>query len=291
MELPHVGGHCTLSTCHSLDFLPIHCPFCKQTFCGDHRLPLDHHCTAWKTRDKQVEQCPQCQQLVYKNDTAPEETVAQHISSDCQLYLYPPVSPKVVVIQCAIDHCQELNPRIGPAHCRACDRDFCLKHRYQVKHQCPELDVDVKESRRLAAKEKLAKTFTSPPSSTGNTAKKPKKVNLKVELMKIKAKAKGLTAVPMESRLYLRINFPNDSIFSGQQQPMYLDKFNRVGKTLDMLADYGHVKNENHLLSADHDQRLGLYLMDQNGNTRLLDMSTTLENAVESLDTLVLKRK
>ncbi|SAL95262.1 hypothetical protein [Absidia glauca] len=277
------------------DFLPINCPFCKKTFCGDHRLPLDHQCDQWSSRDKQVEVCPQCQHLVYQENAAPEETVAHHLSSGCKLHLYPPMTTTTTTttnqVQCAVDHCQEMNPRIGPAHCLVCSRDFCLK--YPSKHQCPV--VDVKEQRRAAAQATLAKTF-KPPTPTVSYAttgvKKPlKKTNPKVELMKIKARAKGMSPIPMESRLYLNIGFPPDSCFAGQQIPMYLDKYNRVGKTLDLLAEYGKVKNDNNLLPADHDQRLELYLTDQDGHCRLLEMSSTLEKAVESLDTLVLKRR
>ncbi|CAO3598944.1 unnamed protein product [Absidia cylindrospora] len=246
-----------------------------------------------------MELCPQCQQLVYLENTAPEAMLEKHVASECQLYLYPPTSIAVpsgsAASQCAVEKCRDLNPRIGPAHCVACDQDFCLKHRYQVKHNCPQLQIDPKEVRRLAAKEKLAKTFKPSPSipttvkSTSVTGTK--KSSPMVELMKIKAKAKGLTSVPMASRMYLYIEFPQDSIFAGQQKPMYLDKYNRVGKTLDMLADHGRVKNENNMLLSDDDERLGLYLMDSAGNYKPLDMSSTLETAVEQMDTLLLKRK
>lgn len=65
------------------------------------------------------------------------------------------------------------------------------RHRYPSKHQCPV--VDVKEQRRVAAQATLAKTFKPPPTVSHATTgvKKPlKKTNPKVELMKIKARAK-----------------------------------------------------------------------------------------------------
>jgi hypothetical protein len=66
------------------------------------------------------------------------------------------------------------------------------RHRYPSKHQCPV--VDVKEQRRVAAQATLAKTFKPTPSTVPHATtgvKKPlKKTNPKVELMKIKARAK-----------------------------------------------------------------------------------------------------
>ncbi|KAI8099891.1 uncharacterized protein BX664DRAFT_322341 [Halteromyces radiatus] len=293
MELPQVGRHCSLSSCNSLDFLPITCPFCENTFCGDHRLPSSHRCSSW-SNDKQVSLCTQCQKLIYMESLSPEDTLTQHISSECKLYLFPPAKmSSSAKLECAVDRCHELDPRIGPAHCTACDRDFCLKHRYQTTHQCPALLIDPKEERKLAAQEKLAKTYkhTTTTTRSSSSSNLKRKVNPVVEMMKIKAKAKGLASVPMASRLYLYIKFPEDANLSQLEQPMYLDKYNRVGKTLDMLATYGRVKNQNHLLSADNDQRLGLYIEDQEGNLRLLDTSRTLEASVEQMNTLVLKRK
>lgn len=69
------------------------------------------------------------------------------------------------------------------------------RHRHAADHQCPSLQVDEKEERRMAAQEKLSKTFSPPATkrvstSTIATRKPTKRTGGMVELMKIKSKAK-----------------------------------------------------------------------------------------------------
>ncbi|CAO1626397.1 unnamed protein product [Sympodiomycopsis kandeliae] len=40
------GSNCHLSSCLSLTFLPISCPYCKQIYCESHFLPLQHSCSS-----------------------------------------------------------------------------------------------------------------------------------------------------------------------------------------------------------------------------------------------------
>lgn len=40
------GTNCHLSTCLSLSFLPLTCPFCRHLFCESHFLPVQHSCDA-----------------------------------------------------------------------------------------------------------------------------------------------------------------------------------------------------------------------------------------------------
>ncbi|CAO3643447.1 unnamed protein product [Cunninghamella blakesleeana] len=301
MELPHIGKNCSLTNCKTLDLLPVNCPYCSKTFCGPHRLPSEHHCVEYESRDKQVIQCTLCQLLVFKPNIPIEEMIKEHQSSGCQKYLYP--IKRVFdskVTKCAIEHCKDFDPRIGASHCNDCNRDFCLKHRYPSTHQCSKLEEDQKEMRRLAAQEQLAKTFGKSASSStikhtsvSNNeppTKKVKKGSPMVELMKIKSKAKGINSVPMASRLYLYIQFPKESKLS--LQPMYFDKYDRVGKTLDLLADHCKVSNENHILPSDHDNRLVLYLDKRESNEGLttVELGSTLEKSVQSMDTLILER-
>ncbi|CAO3630697.1 unnamed protein product [Cunninghamella echinulata] len=288
------------------NFLPINCPYCSKSFCGPHRLPSEHQCIEYESHDKQVIQCSKCQLLVFQPHMPIENMLKEHQSSNCKKYLYPikrVFNSKVT--KCAIENCKDFDPRIGASHCNDCNRDFCLKHRYPTTHQCSKLEEDPKEIRRLAAQEKLAKTFNkaSSSSSTDNStilnkslsnteppSKKIKKGSPAIELMKMKSKAKGVTSVPMASRLYLHIQFPKESNLS--LQPMYLDKFDRVGKALDLLADYCKVVNENNVLPSDHDNRLVLYLDKREDNEGLipLELGTTLEKSVQSLNTLILDR-
>ena len=54
MELPHMGEHCTESSCKRLDYLPMKCDACEQLYCKDHLLYDDHSCTSKYKKDIQV---------------------------------------------------------------------------------------------------------------------------------------------------------------------------------------------------------------------------------------------
>ncbi|KAI8082668.1 uncharacterized protein B0P05DRAFT_537948 [Gilbertella persicaria] len=260
MELPQVGRHCQLDGCHALDFLPVSCPLCQHTFCGDHRLPLDHHCSQWACVDKQLVQCNICQQLVKAPENAslsPEKALEKHVESRCSLYLYSPTNKKVND-RCNVDKCFDIDPRVGPVHCDGCNRDFCLRHRHPSSHGCQSLETDEKRKleRKLAAQEKLSKTF--PMEAMNKKRKVIQSVLVKsksggmVELMKMKSQAKGTGSVPAASRIYLYIQCPKESKFDSL--PMYFDKKNSVGKALDMIADMCQVNNKNNTLPSTDPQ-------------------------------------
>ncbi|KAG0175362.1 AN1-type zinc finger protein 1 [Apophysomyces sp. BC1015] len=272
MELPHVGKHCALSICNALDFLPVTCPFCKLTFCGQHRLPHDHECDSC-TSETVLTECDQCHQL-FKSI----ESLKQHSVTGCMR----PVQ------LCGVDKCGALDPMME-ARCDGCDRIFCLKHRYPSSHACQSLNArdERKEQRRLAAQETIKKTFKPAATTTTSTAKRKtaSKTSSIVELMKAKAKAKGNTSIPMASRLYLNVQFPKESNIASA--PMFFDKTSSIGKVLDTIADACSIKNLNHCLPAEDGQRLDLYSEDMT----LLEKSQSLAKILSNLDTIILERK
>ncbi|KAI9485553.1 MAG: hypothetical protein EXX96DRAFT_12375 [Benjaminiella poitrasii] len=302
MELPQIGKHCQLSGCNSLDFLPIACPLCKHTFCGDHRLPLAHDCSQWSRINNQLTQCNVCQHLVKASEStnlSPEEALDKHKASKCSLFLYPPnESMKTVSQNCAVRGCHNIDPRIGPVHCNGCDQDFCLTHRYPSSHQCSLLheNEQKKIDKKLMAQEKLAKTFHQHKSAAAiSTTAKVKKVktNTKtggmIELMKMKSQAKNVGAsVPITSRIYLYVRKPNFKEPKNSLLPLYLDKKNTIGKSLDLIADICNVTNKNNTLPASHPERLELYKFPE---MTILDKSDILENTLQNLDIIWLERQ
>ena len=82
MEFPELGKHCYVSECkqlgelilnyirtvddHSfrLDFLPIRCDACSETFCVGHYHYQGHSCPNSYLKDVQVPVCPLCNQPV-----------------------------------------------------------------------------------------------------------------------------------------------------------------------------------------------------------------------------------
>lgn len=85
-------------------------------------------------------------------------------------------------------------------------------------------DEQRKLDRKIAAQEKVAKTFT--PSESKKRKLKSVPVKSKnggmVELMKIKSQAKGSPSIPTTSRIYLYVQCPKDSKL--EFQSVYFDK-------------------------------------------------------------------
>jgi hypothetical protein len=83
-----------------------------------------------------------------------------------------------------------------------------------------------KEDRRTAARLKIEEHLGKRPfeKSSAAVVVKPKKLNPKLELMKMKAKAKGDTSIPQASRMYFSVHFPQS--IDRDPVPLYFDKVN-----------------------------------------------------------------
>ncbi|KAI8646191.1 hypothetical protein BD408DRAFT_410357 [Parasitella parasitica] len=295
MELPQVGKNCQLEGCNSLDFLPVACTLCLVTFCGDHRLPMDHNCSQWTHGSRDLIQCSECQRLIQSPNyekLSPGQALEDHKKSKCLLYLHPPLNDmKKLDRQCTVKGCRDIDPRVGPVQCNGCDQGFCLKHRYPASHGCQSLCADEqrKIDRKIAAQEKLAKTFVPQPPKKRKiiTAVPVKSKNGgMVELMKIKSQAKGSVSVPASSRIYIYIQGPKES--KVELQSAYFDKKNSVGKALDVIADICKVTNRNNAISPSDPERLELYKCP---DMAILNKSDPLEKVLKNLDTVLLERQ
>lgn len=122
MELPHLGDQCSEKSCRQLDFLPVKCDGCKQSFCNQHWTYEGHSCPKASVKDVQVPVCPLCDKPVpSKPGAVPDEAVSRHLDRDCRAD-------------------QKKNPRCSKAKCKVrelikvdCDQcrlNFCLKHRH-----------------------------------------------------------------------------------------------------------------------------------------------------------------
>nr|CAG4647277.1 EOG090X0APF [Megafenestra aurita]SVE92559.1 EOG090X0APF [Megafenestra aurita] len=134
MEFPHLGKHCSEKTCNQLDFLPMECDACKQTFCKDHVRYELHKCQSSYKKDIQVPVCPLCSQPVpWKRGEAPDIAVGDHIDRHCQS---DPAKQKRKVFgnQCTMKGCKKKEGI--PIVCDQCKMNFCLRHRHTVDHSC-----------------------------------------------------------------------------------------------------------------------------------------------------------
>ncbi|KAH8554066.1 hypothetical protein BGW37DRAFT_242374 [Umbelopsis sp. PMI_123] len=234
MEYPHLGSHCSFANCHELDFLPHPCPLCTNTVCSG-----------------RIFKAPGMSQ---------DKTLELHLQSRCCDYLYS--SPaKGSKVPCCVEGCNDGDPMIGLVQCDACSSLFCLKHRYRTAHHCA-ADAKAlkdKEDRKTAARLKIEEHLGKRPlekKPTPSTIPRPKRLNPKLELMKMRARAKGDNAVPQESRIYFNVHFPESSKIV--PVPLYFDKTQSIGRMLDRIAQIGNIPNNNHKLDAGDPKRLHL---------------------------------
>ncbi|GAB5590460.1 hypothetical protein Unana1_05360 [Umbelopsis nana] len=134
------------------------------------------------------------------------------------------------------------------------------RHRYRPAHRCAaEAKAQKeKEDRRTAARLKIEEHLGKRPSenTSPTVTTKPKKLNPKLELMKMKAKAKGDTSIPQASRMYFSVHFPQST--GKEPTPLYFDKTQSIGRMLDRIAQVGNIPNNNHKLAIDDPKRLRL---------------------------------
>nr|CAG4652047.1 EOG090X0APF [Triops cancriformis] len=134
MELPHLGKHCSETSCNQLDFLPIQCDACNKVFCMDHTTYDSHNCTSLYKKNVQVPVCPLCSQPVPgRRGEAPDIAVGDHIDRDCQS---DPAKAKrkVFANRCSIKSCKK--KEIVRVICDSCKNNFCLRHRHMSDHNC-----------------------------------------------------------------------------------------------------------------------------------------------------------
>ncbi|KAK8734197.1 hypothetical protein OTU49_006056 [Cherax quadricarinatus] len=211
MELPNLGKYCQESSCQQLDFLPIKCQFCSNTFCTRHFLPQDHQCSGDYSRLKlQV--------------------------SDVN-YRYP----------CQHPGCK--SGELAPVICPGCSNNFCLAHRHQIDHGCAAHKPPENSMAEAAVKiQKITESLDSTPAK-GGQGRKSDKLSAKVQLMKLKQKSSGDQSLPQEERVYLMILLPQS--YNATQQPIFVSRHWTVGKAIDVAANIAKVKNDNNILGAD----------------------------------------
>ncbi|KAI9031113.1 hypothetical protein DFJ74DRAFT_764229 [Hyaloraphidium curvatum] len=233
MELPTLGAHCSLPSCTALDFLPFPCPKCPGAFCPAHRHYASHACPGDPDR------------VVSAEDAQKGE------------------SEKAA---CGREGCGVREVRTLLSTCAGCGGAYCLAHRHAADHACASLGdrEREKEKKKEEAKDFVGKhmgTALGKPAATTSAAPakpppKPKKLNLQIEIMKLKQRAKGDPAVPMESRVYLTVRMPKEA--GGADEPCFFHRDWTVGRIVDLLAKQGKVANRNNV-SSDPGDLLALF--------------------------------
>lgn len=108
-DLSSIGKHCSFPDCNLLDFLPVKCELCGRVFCKDHYSLTSHKC------EKFVQIYPD------------EEGESVRANKPFATY------------SCSYQGCST-RERVHLT-CEFCAKDFCMKHRLQVDHECPKLQI------------------------------------------------------------------------------------------------------------------------------------------------------
>jgi len=159
MDFQNLGKHCSDQTCRQKDFLPFTCGFCQSIFCVDHRGVSAHNCPNQNQGDINTVECPICLKTLQYDAgrTNQQECWEDHFEKECQPENYERINAQ------RLKACSELNCKtklttLNTNICKDCHQEFCLKHRFNDKHECVRLrntvlieeeKVDVNASRRL----------------------------------------------------------------------------------------------------------------------------------------------
>lgn len=134
MEFPDLGAHCSEPSCQRLDFLPLKCDACSGIFCADHVAYAQHHCASAYQKDIQVPVCPLCNVPVpVARGEPPDRAVGEHIDRDCRS---DPAQQKrkIFTNRCERSGCRQRE--MMKLTCERCGRNFCIKHRHPLDHDC-----------------------------------------------------------------------------------------------------------------------------------------------------------
>ncbi|XP_065351682.1 AN1-type zinc finger protein 1-like [Cloeon dipterum] len=214
-EFPELGHHCGFEGCQQLDFLPLECHYCQQTFCKEHLPFIQHSCNKKPDRVLSADECI---------------TVEGH--------------------KCSLDGCQRRE--LVPVLCGECRQQTCLDHRTPAQHNCPSLDVQAELALQCSQKDaalkeevQLAKKEVEDQLARQLKVAKNRARAAKVQLMKLKSKAalakRGLEIAQLE-RLHFLVKMP-----SGKEEVVVVSKEWSLGRVVDFTASLCSLKNTNNV--------------------------------------------
>lgn len=193
-DLGAIGQHCSLPSCNLLDFLPIKCELCGLVFCKEHYSVTAHKCEKYQ-----------------------EQAEAPHVSRPFESFA------------CSLEGCSA-RERVQVT-CEFCRRDFCMRHRLQVDHKCPQLatasDKDASTHFKHnfifnillnnifvveGVKKQAPKEFKF--EMKQNVSEKNSALATKLALMKLKQTAQGPPGLPEQSKYFCFVVVVNEAASS-----------------------------------------------------------------------------
>ncbi|KAL9646934.1 hypothetical protein ABK040_013793 [Willaertia magna] len=284
-EFYDLGKHCAVDNCHQKDFLPFFCEHCKHHYCKDHREYFSHSCTFQIEKELQkstIPTCPSCKQLISKN--YPQEdneiVIKRHLQYQCGKN-----NNNLQQKKCSFKHCNNHEEKIF-MDCNDCHQSFCLTHRLPEEHECCKREEKNKSNSSNTLLNKLHQERTKK-KSLSTTVTNSKSVNNNLQLNNNKA------IVPLKGKeLDDNDSIIVNTIFLNQNNLnlLKLSKMWSIGKTLDILADYNKIKNDNNKINCEKNNRLYLYKIITNNNFELLNTSKRVGEILMNGDVIVLLR-
>lgn len=175
-EFPELGEQCF--HCQTLDFLPVVCDFCKETFCKHHLPTIVHDCKSYTEADNILTlECPE----------------------------------KNVYERCNFCR-QQVKNRHEMVNCDKCNQLHCLHHRLAESHDCSVLK---KENPPKTPFEVVLPVTRPSAKVTGIKGAKNDALAKKVRLMKLKQSAVGLSSIPQSERIYFTLHISSNTSSHG----------------------------------------------------------------------------
>jgi AN1-type zinc finger protein 1 len=279
-DLESIGAHCQFPYCHQLDFLPFRCESCKSTFCLDHRSETAHKCPRageWARNRR-------------KNSVG--KTTVTGLSGPTLNGLTP--------TPCAESSCKTIINTLQNtgSRCDACNRQYCLKHRFREEHNCKNITPlgarQQSHSHLEAQAEKVRSSFSrlrtwskEKQQSLRPTPKPTSRAAQIASLNTLKKTAKGDEKLAPEKRVYLHVEAEAATTTSKlPKAELYFNADWSVGRLLDEAAKRLQVANVNNRVETE-EQRLRVYHVE---GGRLLEFSEKVGTALQSGNTVVLLR-
>ncbi|GAA5869796.1 hypothetical protein JCM16303_001796 [Sporobolomyces ruberrimus] len=216
-----IGTHCSLSTCNSLDFLPITCPHCSSIFCRHHSRPLSHDCPLDPSSNNLV---PSTSSTTPTTRTGPELRE-----------LLPDAKRNKLTI--GVHAVPDSN---GPSKPLT---------KQQIALAALKNSIDAK-------KKPASNTGTTPQAKKVNPTIELMRLKQRAKAADPRKKDGD---VPMTERWYLTVKLVEGNDEKGTKD-VWTQKTVTGGKALDLFADLFQVTNVNHLANIDPSKRLSLAL-------------------------------
>ncbi|KAF9241110.1 hypothetical protein BU15DRAFT_87346 [Melanogaster broomeanus] len=135
-QLLDIGHQCSESSCLLVDFLPLKCQHCSQSFCGEHYLVTAHACPKYDERihNRVAPSCPLCNSPVaIPQGEDPNIRMEKHISTECSVMTGRSSRSRTQPV-CARGKCGKV--LYAPISCNSCRKQYCPQHRFPNDHGC-----------------------------------------------------------------------------------------------------------------------------------------------------------